>query len=447
MWRAGAIVLLCGGVAQAAPAAALAAAQAAAGPGLRKGPYLQQPGPTSVHVLFELEAPAPASLTVERTGAAPLVFESPAALRHDVVASGLEPSRRYHYRVSVGGRSEEGELATTPAPGVDEPFSFVVYGDPRDDSAIHRGIVDRVAAEAPDFLVCTGDMVSHQGGWQPFFEVERPLLRDVPVYPTIGNHDDEGRSARAAYEQAFSLPDGGPQGESYYSFDYGASRFVVLDSNGSDKHGEEQTEWLDRTLRAARADARVKHLFAVMHHPPYSVATHGGDLEEQRKWVPLFERYRVNVVLSGHDHVYERMSSGGVLYIVSGGAGSSLYPRSMMPKAADKTAARFFERVHHYVRVQVDGPRVEIAGIRDDGSLIETLHLGGLARAPAALPAAPELPLAAVEATRSAAPVAVRAGADKGGFGCAVGGAAGGAAGGAVALALAVVLLRRRRRR
>jgi 3',5'-cyclic AMP phosphodiesterase CpdA len=286
------------------------------------------------------------------------------------------------------------------------------------------------------------DDASHDNEWQTFFQIERELLRDNVAYPAVGNHDRQGRARTAdAFRRYFSLPADSPDPERYYTFDYGNSRFFVLDSNEGSFALTDQTAWLERELGRAAADPMVLHRFVVMHHPPFSVSIHGGQPELREMWTPVFERYRVDAVFSGHDHCYSRAAKNGVRYFVSGGGGAPLYPRDPRPRAQDVDAVVYFERTLHYLRVQVVGQFVEVAAVREDGTLIETMSWGTPPILTASAPAAPP-PVATASlapAPRAAAPIGASAAV---GGGCAVGG--GGATPGACA-ALLLALLRARR--
>jgi hypothetical protein len=146
----------------------------------------------------------------------------------------------------------------------------------------------------------------------------------------------------------------------------------VLDSNEYSFALSDQTAWLERELIAARQDRAVRHVFCVMHHPPFSVSLHGGNRDLRERWTPLFEKYQVSAVFSGHDHVYERAEHNGLHYFVSGGGGAPLYPRRPNPSPVDLEAVKKFERVFHFLRVSVTGDRVEVTGVRTDGTVIET---------------------------------------------------------------------------
>jgi acid phosphatase type 7 len=233
-----------------------------------------------------------------------------------------------------------------------------------------------MSREVPDFVLGTGDMVddgSRQDQWQQFFDVENRMLRDNVYFPALGNHDRQGRGRTAdTYRAFFSVPENGGDTERYYAFSYASTRFLILDSNVYSFSLTDQTAWLERELIAARQDPAVHHIFVVMHHPPFSISLHGGARDLRERWTPLFERYQVSAVFSGHDHVYERAEHEGVRYFVSGGGGAPLYPRRPKSDPVDMEAVKKFERVFHYLRVTVSGQRVEVTGVRADGTTIET---------------------------------------------------------------------------
>ena len=340
-----------------------------------KGPYLQDLAPTSITVMWHFDHAVPAHVVVEGPGGARAI-EVAAARIGEATIDHLTPSSRYRYRVEAGAQTWSGEFATAPEVGTDVPFSFSVMGDTRNGVDSHRRVVERMAQEVPDFVVGTGDMVddgSAEEQWQQFFDIEHRLLRDNVYFPAVGNHDRQGRGRTADSYRAFvSVPDNGGDTERYYAFSYAAARFLVLDSNEYSFALSDQTAWLERELIAARQDPAVRHVFVVMHHPPYSISVHGGSRDLRERWTPLFEKYQVSAVFSGHDHVYERAEHNGIRYFVSGGGGAPLYPRQPNASPVDVEAVKKFERVFHFLRVTVTGSRVEVTGVRTDGTVIET---------------------------------------------------------------------------
>jgi len=352
------------------------AATAAAAPKMVKGPYLQDLAPTSITVMWEMDEEVPAKLVIDGPGGPRTLDVAPAHIVEARVDK-LVPASRYRYKVVVGDATWDGELRTAPEEGKDVPFTFVVYGDSRNGVEQHRRVIDRVAQEVPDFVLGTGDMVDEgfrQDQWQQFFDVENRLLRDNVYFPALGNHDRQGRGRTAdTYRAYFSVPENGGDTERYYAFTYASARILVLDSNAYSFALTDQTAWIERELIAARQDPGIRHIFVVMHHPPFSISLHGGNIDLRERWTPLFEKYQVSAVFSGHDHVYSRAEHNGIHYFVSGGGGAPLYPKRAKSNPIDVEAVKKFERVLHYLRVNVTGNRIEVTGVRADGTIIETL--------------------------------------------------------------------------
>jgi calcineurin-like phosphoesterase family protein len=359
--------LLCAGgivLALAAPAHA----------GFRDGPYLQAVTPTGVTIVWRAERAQPARVIVEGPGlpAGGAVVEGVG--RAEI--RGLAPASRYRYVVELPDARATGELATALPPGDGAPFTFVAFGDNGLAGEGHRRIVEQVLAAPPDFVVSTGDMVEDSSRaelWHRLLAVEQPLIANIVLFPTFGNHDVRAGGVRNDTARGlYALPEHTTDEELYYAFSYGRSRFVMLDSNARGAALAAETAWLDGELAAARESHAVDHVFVVMHHPMFSVSHHGGKPPLRDAWTPLFARYHVDAVLSGHDHVYERGAADGVHYFVSGGGGADTYTRRSDASAADTAAIERFESVRHFLRVTVRGPRVEVAAIRNDGTVIET---------------------------------------------------------------------------
>jgi 3',5'-cyclic AMP phosphodiesterase CpdA len=347
----------------------------AGAPRMLKGPYLQDLAPTSITVMWQLDEMIPAKLTVTGPGGEH-VQDVGAAHIAEATVDGLEPASRYRYKVEAGGQTWEGEFATAPPVGKDVPFSFAVFGDTRNGTEQHRRVVERISQQVPDFVLGTGDMVDEgfrQEQWQQFFDVESRLMKDNVYFPALGNHDRQGRGRTAdTYRAFFSVPENGNDTERYYAFTYATTRFLVLDSNLYSFALTDQTAWIEQELIAARQDPTIHHIFCVMHHPPFSISLHGGAIDLRERWTPLFEKYQVTAVFSGHDHVYERAENDGIHYFVSGGGGAPLYPKRPKSNPVDVAAVKKFERVLHFLRVTVNGQRIEVTAVRADGTVIET---------------------------------------------------------------------------
>jgi 3',5'-cyclic AMP phosphodiesterase CpdA len=163
-----------------------------------------------------------------------------------------------------------------------------------------------------------------RSNWQRAFGWARHS--GLRVGGVIGNHDYE--TGRGRYElRTLGMPG------SYYTRKLGEVQLFFLDSNNVSSR---QTAWLEQQLSESGATWKV----ALFHHPPYTCGGHSGNTSVAREWVPLFEDYGVQLVLSGHDHNYQRFAArNGVTYVVDGGGAAGLYrvracPRSYPPRAA-----------------------------------------------------------------------------------------------------------------
>lgn len=426
--------------AQARPDAA--AAQAALVTSFAKGPYLQALGAGAVTVKVELPAASTAELSIFPAGeaAAAAVARGPARDFHALRAEGLRPSTAYEYVITAGAATS-GRVRFTTAPVDARPFRFLVYGDNRTDPAAHAAVVRAMGAARGDFLVNTGDMVSRgpsASDWREFFSIEAPLLRDRCLFAAVGNHELYlgSRDGEVAFLRYFGgVDDGRDAARLYGSFRWGNTRFFVL--NAMDTWTGDEREWLRIELDRALTEPGLAHRVAVMHHGPFSAGKHGNNAALAKAGVvELMRDRRVDLVLAGHDHDYERGVGAGLKYLVSGGGGAPLYGRE---RVMAETLA--FESAHHFVEVAVDGERVDIVARRATSEVLDSCGFTGAGpwdcsppRGAAVEPAAaPRPPPSTTAPVRSAA------------CGCATPGAAPSGSGAALA-ALALLALGRRRR-
>lgn len=352
-------------------AASLWAATAAAEVRFQKGPYLMDVGPTHAAVLFELTEAAPATLTISRNDAVIATLTSAEGDFHEVVATGLEAGAAYTYRVEASGTTASGAFTTAPTPG-EGPVRFLVAGDNRTDAQAHRAVVEAMRRQGGEFVVNTGDMVANgavEEDWQEFFDGAGDLLRETPIFPALGNHElylyGVGLPGFLKYTRVPS--DLGGE-ETYYAFDWGPVRFFMLDSNDDWSDPEAvQRRWLADRLAETDATDSVAHIVVVLHHGPVSSNRHGGHPDMMSTGLlQLFRRHEVALVLSGHDHAYERGDAHGVKYIVTGGGGAPLYDYNDPLPFQHR-----FEASHHFLVVEADRERVEVTALRVDDTVIE----------------------------------------------------------------------------
>jgi uncharacterized protein (TIGR03437 family) len=293
--------------------------------------------------------------------------------------AGLTPGAEYSYRIIMDGQN------VTPEPdhrfrtaSRSEPFSFLVFGDSGSGSPSQRAMSVLMASEHPNLVLHVGDVAYEEGTFDQFhanyFEYYFSLMRRVPFFPVAGNHEYYTQRA-APYLALHSLPSEtvpAPDLGRYYSFDWGGVHFVALDSNLLDNPpaAARMLNWLETDLAATTARWRV----AYFHHLPYPLDHHLDDpysANAHREFVPRLERYGVQLVLTGHEHIYERtkflrrdqpVSSGSAtLYITTGGGGGighSVKSRDFVERSAT---------IYHYLRVEVETSRMTIRAIDQNG--------------------------------------------------------------------------------
>jgi len=241
---------------------------------------------------------------------------------------------------------------------------FAVIGDTGSGSEKQQQVADmmvRYRTAFPfDFVLMMGDNL--YGGETPkdfekkFSNVYKPLLdAKINFYATLGNHD----LPLQIYYENFNM-----NGKEYYRFKKGNVAFYSLNSNYMDK---KQVQWLENELAKDTSDWKV----CFFHHPPYSSARkHGSDGQLREIVEPIFLKYGVNLVLTGHDHVYEHIKpQRGIYYFVSG-AGGQL--RTGDVKQSSELIEKSYDRDMHFMLFEVDGDRLYFQTISRTGETIDS---------------------------------------------------------------------------
>lgn len=243
---------------------------------------------------------------------------------------------------------------------IQRPFQFAVLGDSRDGDKVYAGLLKRILARKPDFVIHLGDMVpaAHQKNWDVFFKISKPIT--VPFFPVVGNHDvNSGNPGEMLYQNQFFLP----EGKTYYAFRAGEVLFVFLDSEKVRcRIAKEQRLWLGHVL--ASSNEKMKLVF--IHRPlfvPLDSLKMGRTMDkyshERDDLHRLFLKNKVRAVFEADDHRYDRGIEDGILYVITGGGGAPLY--------TNQRRGGFF----HYLWISVQKGKIEgevadmIGGIRD----------------------------------------------------------------------------------
>jgi 3',5'-cyclic AMP phosphodiesterase CpdA len=210
-----------------------------------------------------------------------------------------------------------------------------------------------------DFVIMLGDNMYGRQQPQDFVDkFERPyaalLQSGVPFYATLGNHDSQTNR----FYKGFNMG-----GERYYTFVRKNVRFFVFDSNLMDA---KQLAWIDETLEQSGDDWKICYF----HHPLYSDAgRHGSDVELRVILEPLLVRHRVDVVFSGHEHVYERTRpQQGITYFIDGSSGQ-LRKGDVI---ASPTTAAAFDQDQTFMLVEVGANDMFFQAISRTGRVVDS---------------------------------------------------------------------------
>jgi 3',5'-cyclic AMP phosphodiesterase CpdA len=241
-----------------------------------------------------------------------------------------------------------------------------VIGDWGEDREATRKVIASIARfDGLDAVVTTGDNAYERG---TAVEVARSRALLAPITSTgarivvsLGNHDvatDRGRATR----EAFGLRSG------WYTTTVGPVELVVLDANRT--ADKAQLAFLRTTLARPRARWRV----VVFHQPAYACSFHVADAGVQKRWVSLLAGH-VDLVLSGHNHTYERfVGKGGVPYVTTGGGGAQLYP-SFANACTGGGRTVVLRTVHHALRMTATSRSLTVEAVTPDDAVFDRLVL------------------------------------------------------------------------
>ena len=282
--------------------------------------------------------------------------------RHAVLLSGLLPGTEYRYRAMSGKRVIGSDsFRTFPAGGL---IRFAFFGDSGSGSAAQYDVAARILEENPDFILHTGDLIYAKGEDanypKQFYRPYQKLIASRIFFPSLGNHDYVESGGRAWLDNFYL-----PGVERFYSFDCGNVHLVALDSNFVDSRS---ADWLESDL--SKTDKLWKIVF--FHHPPF---TNKSGRQDSYKiahfWLPIFKKYKVDLVLCGHDHLYTRFRPvDGVHYIVEGLGGKSRY--KIKP---DSRVAFTDNRDYGFGLVEIWGNDLYFSHITRSGKVLDSLAI------------------------------------------------------------------------
>ncbi len=391
-------------------------------PPLATASYVQDVTSSSAVIAIVMAAPTQVEGTLWIGDSAVATVRGPEGRRrHALHFEGLEAGKRYRYSLTQVGGEEIGSGSVTTASTDDRaPVRFVFLGDSGDQpwwvwlqtsplfhlparwhwlpcsQAVSR-VGAAVAAWSPDLVLHLGDVIYPKGlnahYSSGFFRPFEAVMRDVPVYAVLGNHDVMDCDG-VQFASNLRLPPSEATGDGrMFSLARGPVRIIGLDCN------TDRTGWRYDTqhpahafLSAELANATEPWIVVASHFPMRSWSRQGNRAELLLGMLPELERQGVSLYLSGHDHCYQRFGEPGAgepVLVVSGGGGKDLY--DIKPKQAGPAPAAA-AKAYHWGCAEVVGGDLHVVANGLDGIRIDAFDLplpsgDSLARIRAANPA------------------------------------------------------------
>jgi tetratricopeptide (TPR) repeat protein len=339
----------------------------------QKGPYVQTLKQTEMTIVWEGDTTYAGKVYYGIGDKLDLVAEvSDHSKVQKVVLKNLQPETEYSYQVEVNRfKSEKYSFRTAVKDG--SPFLFAAYGDNKNGPFNHKRIADLILSYQPLFVANNGDLVDRGGVFKQwdklFFTPAQKMISSIPLIPSIGNHEDNSKY----YYDYFCLPNN----KAWHSFDLNGAHFIVVNTEEEfiELDGEQLT-WLENDLK----NNSKTWTFVFQHVPPF---TSGGNyysksrIEVKNIFHPLYEKYGVDMVLTGHDHHYERSkpigsknSENAVIYIVGGNGGTSMRYIGK-PKPFSLISTRTFG----FSLIEIDGGKMKFKEISIENEILDEFEI------------------------------------------------------------------------
>lgn len=315
---------------------------------------------------------------------------------HTAAVSDLKPGTAYEYRVGAGDKRSSWQSFHT-AQGHD--FKALIFPDSQSsDYSVWAATAQPAWQRNQDaqFFINMGDLVDNGQDhyqWNAWFDVVGDMIARIPVVPLLGNHETYDKDWKVrmpeAYLHLFALPriDREKYQNQFYSFDYGDVHFVVLNTQSQEladfepSLDEDEVAWFKEDM----AKTTKKWKIVLMHKDPlqYGFANRPQPREEGfspegRLWMPLFDQYGVDAVLSAHLHTYRdrghirnfQRDESGPLYLITGVAGNVQYPGLWKQHSLDEYVAPQPE-TDNYMTLEATDDSLTFRSFLPDGQLLE----------------------------------------------------------------------------
>lgn len=315
---------------------------------------------------------------------------------HTAAVTDLKPGTAYEYRVGAGDKRSDWQSFHT-AQGHD--FKALIFPDSQSsDYSVWAATAQPAWQRNQDaqFFINMGDLVDNGQDhyqWNAWFDVVGDMIARIPVVPLLGNHETYDKDWKVrmpeTYLHLFALPriDREKYQNQFYSFDYGDVHFVVLNTQSQEladfepSLDEDEVAWFKEDM----AKTTKKWKIVLMHKDPlqYGFANRPQPREEGfspegRLWMPLFDQYGIDAVLSAHLHTYRdrghirnfQRDESGPLYLITGVAGNVQYPGLWKQHSLDEYVAPQPE-TDNYMTLEATDDSLTFRSFLPDGQLLE----------------------------------------------------------------------------
>jgi hypothetical protein len=340
-----------------------------------KGPYLQGPGPDTITIKWEAPAEVPGLVRYGLKGKVdhefsagkprPLVINpTNTVYLYEVTLPHLKPDSTYSYQAECSGKQTPIKHFKTFARH-QRKVTFIAYGDNRTNPNIHAAVTANFKRYSPDFILHTGDLVANGTRYdlwgKEFFGPTANVLDEIPLLPSIGNHEADGDK----YVSYMRLPGK----ERHYSYDLGPVHVLALDFH-FDKETDSQFAFAKEDLMKSKAPWKIVYL----HYPVFNIGGHATGWAHST-YLPLFHKAKVDLVVTGHSHVYERFfpiagegesDSWPITHITTGGGGAPLASSYPHPALANWACT------NHFVLFEATSTTMKIRAITTNNVVIDS---------------------------------------------------------------------------
>jgi len=292
---------------------------------------------------------------------------------HRVGLVGLDINSKYYYKV-VSNNTESPIYHFRTAPPDGEEFKMIVIGDNRPSTISYiqpeefKQLAQLIITEEPHLVVMTGDYVLdvraddayNLAGWKAFTNISDSIGHYAPIYGALGNHDTGAKTGTLRLEYYFDAFVHYNESSTYFSFDYAGTHFSIVDTEEQHLEGRitgTQYTWLVNDLEST--DCAIKYV--VGHRPMYPLSHIGDSIDsnptERARLQQLFEDHNVTAYISGHDHLFDRLTVNGLVHLISGGGGAPPYD------------TYWGDAYYHYMRINSSYSHVNMSTIKLNGAV------------------------------------------------------------------------------